>query len=62
MFSSGQLIFALFFVIAFIIVMIISYRKDKQLNRKYFKGSKWILLGFVIFILILLAAKLAFKK
>ncbi len=61
MFSTGQLIFALFFVVAFIIVMIFSYRKDKQLHQKYFKGSKWILVGFILFVLFLLAAKLLLK-
>lgn len=62
MFSKGQLTFAIFFVIAFVIVMILSYRKDKFLHRKHFKGSLWILIGFILFILILLVAKLYFKQ
>ncbi|GAA0726340.1 hypothetical protein [Aquimarina litoralis] len=57
MFSTGQLIFAGCFVVAFIVLMIISYRKDLQLHRKYYKGSIFILIGFIIFILLLFALK-----
>lgn len=62
MFSNGQYMFAVFFIIAFIIVMIYAYRKDKFLHRKHFKGSLWILIGFILFIMTLIAAKLLFKK
>jgi len=57
MFSTGQLIFAAFFVVAFIIVMIISYRKDLKLHKKYYKGSLMILLAFIAFIVILFIIK-----
>ena len=57
MFSTGQLAFAGFFVVAFIILMVFSYRKDIQLHRKYYKGSIFILIGFIIFILLLFALK-----
>lgn len=59
MLSTGQIVFAICFIIAFVIIMIISYRKDKKLHRKQYKGTFWILLGFVVFVLILLAVKLA---
>lgn len=61
MFSTGQLIFAICFVIVFVTIMIFSYKKDKKLHKKQFKGSFWILIGFVFFILLLLAAKLYLK-
>jgi len=61
MFSTNQLIFAAFCTVAFIIIMIISYRKDKKLHKKHFKGSAWILVGFVVFVAILLAVKLYLK-
>ncbi|MCX2764546.1 hypothetical protein OQJ66_17270 [Aquimarina muelleri] len=57
MFSQGQLVFAGIFVVAFIILMIFSYRKDIQLHRKYYKGSIFILVGFIIFILLLFVLK-----
>jgi multisubunit Na+/H+ antiporter MnhB subunit len=61
MLSTGQIIFAICFLIAFIIIMIISYRKDRKLHKKQFKGSVWILVGFIVFVLFLLAVKLYFK-
>lgn len=57
MFSTGQLIFAAIFLVSFIILMIFSYRKDKILHRKYYKGSIYVLIGFIIFILILFFIK-----
>lgn len=57
MFSTGQLVFAGFFVIAFVIVMIFSYRKDIKLHQKYYKGSIYVLVGFIIFILLLFLIK-----
>ncbi|NER15447.1 hypothetical protein GWK08_18480 [Leptobacterium flavescens] len=61
MFSTGQWAFAIFFVIAFIAVMLFSYRKDKNLHLKYYKGTKWILLGFILFVIILFIIKFLIK-
>ncbi len=57
MFSTGQLIFAGFFVVAFVAVMIFSYRKDKKLHKKYYKGSFYVLIGFLLFIALLFFIK-----
>lgn len=62
MFTTGQLIFAVCFVIVFITMMIISYRKDKKLHKKQYRGSIWILLGFIVFVGLLLAAKFYLKE
>ncbi|MBT4473512.1 hypothetical protein N9572_01765 [Flavobacteriaceae bacterium] len=62
MFSTGQLGFAIFFVIAFIAIIIYSYRKDLPLHKKYYKGSYRVLLGFLVFIALLVAAKFALKS
>lgn len=61
MFSTGQMIFALFFVIAFVIIIVYSYRKDKKLHKKYYGDSLWVLLGFIAFVLILMAIKTYLK-
>lgn len=50
MFTPGQLKFAIFFIIAFIIVMIIMYRKDIKLHRIYYKNRLWVLVAFLSFI------------
>ncbi len=61
MFSKGQLIFAAFFVITFVIAAVYSYRKDKNLHQKFYKGSSWILVGFLTFIGLLFLIKIYFK-
>ncbi len=57
MFSSGQWAFVIFFVIAFVIVLFFSYRKDKVLHKKYYKGSIWVLIGFIVFVFLLVLFK-----
>ena len=62
MFSTGQLVFAILFIIAFIILMIISYRKDTKLHQRNYKGAKWVLISFVIFIIVLFLIKYFLKN
>lgn len=62
MFTTGQLVFAILFFVAFIGIMIYSYRGDKKLHKKQYKGSLWILVGFIAFILFLLAVKTYLKN
>ncbi len=57
MLSTGQLIFAIFFFIGFVILTLISYKKDKTTHKKQYKGSIWVLLGFILFILTLFLLK-----
>ncbi len=57
MFSTGQLIFAAVFAISFAIIIGYSYKKDKNLHAKNYKGVKWIAFGFLIFILFLFIIK-----
>ena len=61
MFSTGQLIFAGLFFVAFVVIIIFSYRKDLKLHRKYYKGTLYILLGFIAFILLLFLLKTYLK-
>ena len=60
MFSKGQIIFGILFAIAFTIVLIYAYRKDIKLHRRYFKGSIWVLVAFISFILLIVAIKFLF--
>lgn len=61
MFSQGQWIFAGFFVVAFIILMILSYKGDKKMHKRYYKGSIFVLFGFLAFIAILFIMKVLLK-
>lgn len=57
MFSTGQLIFAALFFIVFVGIIIFSYKKDKKLHKKNYKGVAWILISFILFIIILFLIK-----
>ncbi|WP_081209671.1 hypothetical protein [Salegentibacter sediminis] len=57
MFSTGQLIFAALFLIAFVAIITFSYRKDTKLHKKYYKGSIYVLIGFIAFIILLFFLK-----
>ncbi len=57
MFTKGQLIFAIFFVITFTIIIIISYKKDLKFLKNTYKGVRWVLLGFIIFFSLLVILK-----
>jgi threonine/homoserine/homoserine lactone efflux protein len=61
MFTTGQLIFAGLFIVAFVIAMIYAYGKDKELHNKFYKGNYKILLGFFGFIIILFLIKIFSK-
>lgn len=62
MFTTGQLIFAVFFIIAFSIVLVFSYKKDKNLHRKNYKGVKWVGIVFVVFVILLFGLKYFLKN
>nr|WP_228235356.1 hypothetical protein [Muricauda sp. M10] len=62
MFSTGQLIFAILFFVAFVVIVTLSYKKDKKLHRKNYKGVIWILVSFITFIIILFLIKYFLKN
>jgi len=62
MFSKGQLIFAILFAISFALVIIFTYKKDKKLHSKNYKGVKWVGIIFAIFIIILFIIKYLLKN
>lgn len=57
MFSDGQIVFGVLFAIAFIITLIMAYRKDSKLHNKYYKGSIWVLIAFISFIVMIAMIK-----
>ncbi len=62
MFSTGQIIFAVLFVIVFAAVILSSYVKDKKLHSKNYKGVKWVGIFFMTFIIILFCIKYFIKN
>ncbi|MCG2430840.1 hypothetical protein [Aequorivita xiaoshiensis] len=61
MFTTGQWVFTALFFIVFVIIIAFSYRNDKKLHKKYYKGSIWVLIGFIAFVLLLVMVKTYFK-
>lgn len=57
MFSNGQLIFAILFLIVFAIVITGTYKKDRKLHSKNYKGVKWVGIIFIFFLIILFCIK-----
>ncbi len=62
MFSTGQVIFAIVFILLFTMILIFSYRKDKELHAKNYRGVKWVGIVFVIFVIFLFAIKYILKN
>ncbi len=57
-FTNGQLFFAGFFVIAFVIAMIWSYTKDKKHQKTYYKNVG--IIGIIIIVVIAIFTTLTF--
>jgi len=57
MFSTGQLIFGALFFVVFAIIIFFMYRKDLKLHKYYYKGTIWVLIAFIGFLLMLIAVK-----
>ena len=57
MFSTGQLIFGGLFFVVFVVILYYMYRKDLKLHKQYYKGTIWVLVAFVAFLLMLVAVK-----
>ncbi|MEO9953636.1 hypothetical protein [Nonlabens sp.] len=62
MFSSGQINFGIGFFLVFVVIISFMYLKDKKLHKKNYKGVFWILIGFIAFILLLVAIKFGLQK
>ncbi|WP_159948901.1 hypothetical protein [Polaribacter septentrionalilitoris] len=57
-FTTGRIIFMIFFVIAFISLMIYSYRKDIKNHERYYKGAgKKVLIYGGLIVLVFMAIR-----
>ncbi|MFD0977879.1 hypothetical protein [Salinimicrobium gaetbulicola] len=61
-FTTGQIVFAVLFFLTFVVIIFFSYRKDLKLHRKYYKGTLYILIGFLMFIGLLFVIKSFLKS
>jgi len=61
MFTKGQLIFAIIFVIIFTLIISYSYVRDSSLHKEYYKNTYVILIVFIVFISIIAAYSNLFR-
>jgi len=60
--TPGRIAFIIFFVVVFVSILIYSYIKDRGLHNKYYKGSLFVLLGFFIFIILLVLLRFYWRE
>ncbi len=51
MFSQGQKIFALIFIISFLVILTFQFLKDRKRNKSLFKGTYWVLIAIMALML-----------
>jgi len=61
MFSKGQIIFTVLFVLVFAVAIWYAYRSDRELHTKNYKGVKWVAVTFLLFIGTLFVLKYVLK-
>ncbi len=62
MFTTGRIVFASLFVIAFVILMYFSYKKDAKNNKKHYQnGALYVAVGIAVVIALLFLSKLLTK-
>ncbi len=62
MFTTGRIVFASLFVLAFIILMYFSYKKDAKNNKKHYQnGALYVAIGIAAVIALLFLSKLLTK-
>ena len=57
MFSPGQLVFAILFFISFLAIVTISYKKDLKGLKGSYSGIRWVIIGFICFVSLLVILK-----
>ena len=57
MFSTGQLVFAILFFISFVAIITISYKKDLKGLKGSYSGIRWVIIGFICFVSLLVILK-----
>jgi hypothetical protein len=48
MFTPGRIAFTIFFLIAFVILLVFAYRKDRKVTRIHFQKNYLLLLGIAL--------------
>ncbi len=57
MFTVGQIVFALFFFVSFVVIIFLSYKQDRKTIKLFYRDSYKILLAFILFFFLLFCIK-----
>ena len=57
MFTFGQIVFALFFFVSFVVIIFLSYKQDRKTIKLFYRDSYKILLAFILFFFLLFCIK-----
>jgi len=57
MFTVGQIVFALFFFVTFVLIIFLSYKQDRKTIKLFYRDSYKILLAFILFFFLLFCIK-----
>ena len=57
MFTVGQIVFALFFFVSFVVIIFLSYKQDRKTIKLFYRDSYKILLAFISFFFLLFCIK-----
>ena len=57
MFSNGQLVFAIAFFLTFVLIIFLSYSRDLKGLKGTYKGIRWVIIGFLCFVGLLVILK-----
>lgn len=59
-FSPSQQLFAVVAIVIFLALLVLAYRRDMKIHRRYYKGVGIVLLSIVILIFLLYVIKVVF--
>ena len=54
---NGKLVFAILFFISFVAIIIMSYKKDLKGLKGSYSGIRWVIIGFICFVSLLVILK-----
>ncbi|RPG54208.1 MAG: hypothetical protein CBC56_008730 [Flavobacteriales bacterium TMED96] len=57
MFTVGQIVFALFFFVSFVVIIFLSYKQDRKTIKLFYRDSYKILFAFILFFFLLFCIK-----
>lgn len=52
MFTTGRIIFVVFFILVFVVGLMWSYRKEAKLNKLHYRNTYKVLIALILFLIL----------